>query len=1032
VLALNVKSSTWADFGVDDNVVKTEFQTTADHNDGEWHHVVGVRDLARDKLFIYVDGELEAEAEDVTDGSTSNSYDLQIGRFNAGGWSYFNGLMDDVRIYNRALSLEEVTELYETTRRDLETGLVLHYTFDEDEGAIVTDWSPTGNTGTMHGATWRADGRIGGCYEFDGIDDYIEMGPTDIYRTQGQFSGSLWLCSRNPGGYLISNFHGGNYYPGLFSFSYVRSQHRINVSLGQVGGNLQYMSTPNLISTGLWHHIAFSYDESRGDTDKVRFYLDGEQIVTDVHVEGPGNEILGIGERLRIMTNRGGEKTPGKLDDVRLYNRAISAEEVQALYAMGAADRLDEGLVLHYTFDADQGTTVVDSSGSGNDGTAVNLDYEASFSGLAPRFSSRNTYAVCRGAGLNVNGWTDLTCSAWVKLNSRVAYEYVMTRGIPALDRYAGFIMGTGVTTPRALVYFAPESGQNLDLQTDASVIVGEWFHIASVYDGEYLRFYLDGAEVDSIPVPPEYLNAGLWDDPASELVIGRSAAHPGWMNTHVNGWIDEVRMYERALSAQEVQALYAMGAGDELTLTVAGTPEQYGSPSPYAYGVHAVPSGDAIVETVDTPVSGDPGVRQVCAGWTGAGSVPASGSGNSVSFTITQDSTVTWIWGTEYYLDTEAGPGGSVDVEDGWYAGMTEVTVEAIPAAGYEFDGWTGDVPAGHETDNPLTVTMDGPLDLTASFAADLGEGLVLHYTFDADAGTTVLDSSGSGNDGTAVNLDYEASFSGLAPRFRSRNTYVVSDAEGVDVTGWTRLTCAAWVKIYQRESYQYGVIAETGHPDSSGFTGFALWYGGGVTLPRFQVRFGSGSSEYGRVDTDGWRPDLNTWYHIVGVYDGEQVHYYVDGVEKNSSTVPVGFVDSPLWEAAGGKLEIGRMAHNPGWDNTHVNGWVDEVRLYDRALSAAEVLALYQMSAPAARPAAESEGLRCRVESAEAGGLTIGWDDKGDGAEYTLFWTTNLLEGFLPIRSKLTGGSLTIELPREKKGFFKVGTGDGSLNRR
>ena len=54
-------------------------------------------------------------------------------------------------------------------------GLVLHYSFDRDENDKVTDKSGKGNHGEVNGAKWTAKGKVGGAYEFDGIDDYIEV-----------------------------------------------------------------------------------------------------------------------------------------------------------------------------------------------------------------------------------------------------------------------------------------------------------------------------------------------------------------------------------------------------------------------------------------------------------------------------------------------------------------------------------------------------------------------------------------------------------------------------------------------------------------------------------------------------------------------------------------------------------------------------------------------------------------------------------------------------------------------------------------
>ena len=109
-------------------------------------------------------------------------------------------------------------------------------------------------------------------------------------------------------------------------------------------------------------------------------------------------------------------------------------------------------------------------------------------------------------------------------------------------------------------------------------------------------------------------------------------------------------------------------------------------------------------------------------AGWAGSGSAPVSGTTTSTGpFTITEDSSVTWLWVTNYWLDTGAGSHGSVDVTDFWAAFGSNVLINATPDAYYDFDTWTGDAPAGEETNAAITVVMDGPRQVTASFAERL-----------------------------------------------------------------------------------------------------------------------------------------------------------------------------------------------------------------------------------------------------------------------------------------------------------------------
>ncbi|MBN1671162.1 MAG: chitobiase/beta-hexosaminidase C-terminal domain-containing protein, partial [Kiritimatiellae bacterium] len=152
--------------------------------------------------------------------------------------------------------------------------------------------------------------------------------------------------------------------------------------------------------------------------------------------------------------------------------------------------------------------------------------------------------------------------------------------------------------------------------------------------------------------------------------------------------------------------------------LVVAGSPGSHGSPTPHGYGTNVVVSGSECAESVATPADETNGTRWACAGWTGTGSVPAGGPSNTVGFTLATNSTLTWLWEPEYFLDTGASGSGTVDVADGWYTNLASVTITATAGAGWYFGSWSGDVPPGQAYDNPLVLRMDGPRSVQAHFA--------------------------------------------------------------------------------------------------------------------------------------------------------------------------------------------------------------------------------------------------------------------------------------------------------------------------
>ncbi|MEM4975859.1 MAG: LamG domain-containing protein [Desulfurococcaceae archaeon] len=120
-------------------------------NDGKFHHVAFTR-TPGELVKLFIDGVL---VDRVTDpgGTITNTRPIQIGGDPYLGGKYFNGIIDEVRIYNRALSADEIYEIY-SKGTVIKDGLVLCLPFHEGEGNIAHDVSGYGNHGTIYGASW--------------------------------------------------------------------------------------------------------------------------------------------------------------------------------------------------------------------------------------------------------------------------------------------------------------------------------------------------------------------------------------------------------------------------------------------------------------------------------------------------------------------------------------------------------------------------------------------------------------------------------------------------------------------------------------------------------------------------------------------------------------------------------------------------------------------------------------------------------------------------------------------------------------
>ena len=206
--------------------------------------------------------------------------------------------------------------------------LVLH--FDEGSGTIAKDESGHGNDGTIHGATWTT-GVSGKALQFDGVDDYVDCGdPADgsLDFGTGDFTAEAWIkTSTNKLMGVVIKMNNCVEGMGWVFIAYTTPDVRFFIDDG--------IASPGPISTqnyndGAWHHIV---GVREGNT--ARLYYDGSEVKTE--------DISGIGSVSNSQPLLiGGEYSPGArgrdqhfngvIDEVAIYNRALSPEEIKAHY----------------------------------------------------------------------------------------------------------------------------------------------------------------------------------------------------------------------------------------------------------------------------------------------------------------------------------------------------------------------------------------------------------------------------------------------------------------------------------------------------------------------------------------------------------------------------------------------------------------------------------------------------------------------------------------------------------------------------
>ena len=205
-----------------------------------------------------------------------------------------------------------------------------------------------------------------------------------------------------------------------------------------------------------------------------------------------------------------------------------------------------EGLVLYLPFDEGKGNIAHDYSGHGNHGVIYGAKWVNGISGKALEFDGVDDYVeVANSSSLNPS--TQITLCAWIRFQEGGTYNPRIISKLPyAFGDEPGYELITGKTGVSRIVYF--RCGPNTRIQTKDSIWEGQWYFLTATYDGHVLKIFVNGI-LDTQENATVTINSGT-----RPLNIGRKNVE-GY--DHFHGIIDEVRIYNRALSEEEIQALY-------------------------------------------------------------------------------------------------------------------------------------------------------------------------------------------------------------------------------------------------------------------------------------------------------------------------------------------------------------------------------------------------------------------------------------------------------------------------------------------
>lgn len=540
-----------------------------------WYHIVATWDETNN-LDIYADGTAGTGSADFTPPELINT--IHIGKNDAG--DYFNGTISNLRIFDTVLSSSEITDIYHasmvttTTAAEVEQfdntkgqGPIAIYRFDEGTGSTAYDASQYENHLTISSATWNVQpqgSRNNRSYSlwFDGDQDYlIRDADQDFNFGFNPFSISGWFRhdSSTPSAIqtILAKYGSAGYKIYLNASGYlcfgIDSDSTWSPA-DEACGNVSYYDSR-------WHHF-----EAVRDTNSITLYVDGVSVKNTTPLNTAGSLSSNSPLYIGIDTDGITHDFKGFLDEIFIYPYARTSEQVKTDY-LGSQistqigsyphDPLSHGLLGYWKLNETNGNAL-DSSGNGINLTNNNsATYTLGKYGNATDLEkdSSQFFSTEDNTILSITG--DLTVGAWIKPESTTSDTQFDITGKWDGDNESYLLAQYGDE-----VRFYLDSASNYVETSSANLSAGKWYHVAGVFSqsGKSAKIYING--VEQATTTTGTIPSSIGNDEGYFAIGAEDSTAPPNPTNFYDGLIDEVRLYNRALSSDEIHELYSYADG--------------------------------------------------------------------------------------------------------------------------------------------------------------------------------------------------------------------------------------------------------------------------------------------------------------------------------------------------------------------------------------------------------------------------------------------------------------------------------------
>ena len=491
--------------------------TPENYTDNSWHQVVAVYDGATQ--YIYVDGVLKNSIPFIY--NSFNTANWALGGYNGCNGGFY-GNVDEIKVFNKALTGTEIQNMYNKSAKDILVFLPFNGNANDESG--------NGYDGSVNGGILTEDrnNNQNSAYTFPNVHDQIVLANTINLNLQGGFTLNAWVKYKSTGSSIVTKHN--CWTPNGFVLQIDNGQIRLAIS----NGDWFFIRTNEVFVEDKWYMVTGVFDSVNGIGS---VYIDG-------HLKASGSAEYNNFNTASITISEALNgcpygNMPGAIDEVKIYNKPLTTDEILAEYYASQT-----GLVAFYPFSG----SANDASGNQNNGVVNNAVLSSDRYGVSDKaysFNGIDSYIEGTNPGNNLpTGNSSRSFVAWVK-----DYTY----------QYWGsniFHYGTAQSAPTNFHFLITDvlglgNGYGYGVTYGkVNLIDSTWHFVCGTYTStdQTVKLYVDGKfdKAEVLPTPPNTVLATNWK-------IGLFMAG----GTPLNGKLDEIRVLNNVLSDQDIQNMY-------------------------------------------------------------------------------------------------------------------------------------------------------------------------------------------------------------------------------------------------------------------------------------------------------------------------------------------------------------------------------------------------------------------------------------------------------------------------------------------